>query len=103
MELTESVLERLADDEARATLIASVPPKWTMTVYPHDGEPIPVEPGRFDPARVLAVVEAHRRIVGESGQWSRRDGEAGLAALGTLRAIAAIWRDHPDYDPAWEV
>ena len=38
------------------------------------------------------------RLTGSSS-W---DDELNYSDLGsTLRALAAIWSDHPDYDPAW--
>ena len=69
---------------------------------------------RHDPARVLAEVEAKRRIVDEpqpSGNYVYRDD--GTPACGTcgdytvewpcdtLKLLALPYADHPDYDPAW--
>jgi hypothetical protein len=66
---------------------------------------------RNDPARVLAQVEAMRRIVAlHSGRapacgWTqggtgRHDEEPPCA---TLRALASIWAGHPDWNPEWAV
>jgi hypothetical protein len=54
---------------------------------------------RYDPARVLREVEAKRAIVkSESSPYL-----AGHApATVTLRYLAAVYRDHPDYQPEWK-
>lgn len=61
-----------------------------------------------NPARVLATVEAHRKIVAarvridrstNEDEWSMGYSDANYDAL---RALASIWSDHPAYDPAWE-
>ena len=54
---------------------------------------------RHDPARVLAECEAKRLIV-------EHFSETGIDFLGEiarvpLRALAAVYADHPDYDEAW--
>lgn len=65
-------------------------------VFGVDGDPADAAYiARRDPARVLAEVEALRRIVDEFA------GEGNRTAVFVLRVLAAIWRDHPDYDPAW--
>lgn len=57
---------------------------------------------RWHPARVLAECAAKRAIV-ES--WREADkmygGDAGAYMDGVLRALASVYDDHPDYDPAW--
>lgn len=63
-----------------------------------------------NPARVLAAVEAHRKIVAQvieiRGQGYAPGGTARLSLNysldSILRALASIWADHPDFDPAWE-
>ena len=68
--------------------------------------------GRAKNARVLADCEAKRRIVAEQVRerhvidqghvtdWTM----GGWGARHTcLRALASIYRAHPDFDPAWEV
>lgn len=76
---------------------------------------------RHDPARVLAECESKRRIVGLHTVDHRDDRDI-CAECGpeedvrfqvdhydrgwpcpTLRALAAVWADHPDYQPAWKV
>ncbi|URN11388.1 DUF6221 family protein [Streptomyces radiopugnans] len=85
---------------------------------------------RHDPARVLREVEAKRRIVEEHGivhrdiGWLKDGGEeydetpvCGTCVpknshfqrredvpegpCGTVRALAAVYAEHPDFDPAW--
>lgn len=68
---------------------------------------------RHDPARVLAQVAAMRAVVDRyeklDHESDRSDGLADLAARvaaaaaarDAVRHLAAIWRDHGDYDPAW--
>lgn len=64
---------------------------------------------RHDPARVLAEVEAKREIVNlmdgllAAGKGdSEVDHYGGLsAAEETLLRLARLFRDHPDFNPAW--
>lgn len=65
---------------------------------------------RWDPARVLREVEAKRKLLAEIGSitMTRLDGEADPGELERpagrmLRAIAAPYADHPDFDPAWRL
>lgn len=52
-----------------------------------------------DPAWVLRDVEAKRAILDTVEFWSENDQDA-MAFV--ARQLAAIDRDHPDYNPAWE-
>lgn len=67
-----------------------------------------------DPARVLREVKAKRSILAEhtddEGQCARCLDSDGITYLGaytapwpcpTLRALAAVYSDHPDYRPDW--
>jgi hypothetical protein len=72
---------------------------------------------RHDPARVLREVEAGRMILAEHAaahtayreaqslppEDARRAGAATqmLVWERVLKIRAAVWRDHPDYDPQW--
>jgi hypothetical protein len=77
---------------------------------------------RHDPARVLREASAKRRVVElhapESVGYIDRDGQernstdcevCGSGGVpdswpcDTLRHLAAVYADHPDYDPAWRV
>lgn len=51
---------------------------------------------RHDPARVLAEVEAKRAVVDFADTY-----EGGFHASQFLPKLAAVYRDHPDFDPAW--
>lgn len=55
---------------------------------------------RHDPARVLAEVEAKRRIVDLCDTETPETGGLPLA-IRTLRLLALPYADHPDYDEAW--
>lgn len=62
-----------------------------------------LEPGygkhiaRHDPARVLADIEAKRRIIDDT--WGGPDHED--MWLHHLRLLAAVYADHPDYREKW--
>jgi hypothetical protein len=121
MDLAEFVKARLDEDAAAAidagggrweakdghVRYAGSPPSanavapWTYEYAPHIA--------RHDPARVLREVKAKRAILADH-EPVRHEGRMMCATcLGgytfwpcpTLLALAAVWRDHPDYDPAW--
>lgn len=55
---------------------------------------------RWDPARVLAECKAKRRIV--ENHQRHTPGERGYgASREAVRALASVYADHPDFDPAW--
>jgi hypothetical protein len=66
---------------------------------------------RHDPARVLAEVNAKRRILDEivpkvESYWGAVNSEWGCEyddpdGDDVLRLLALPYADHPDYDPAW--
>ena len=89
-------------------------------------EPMDEHIARHDPARVLAECEAKRRIVeihvvGDPDEWApeqwacrlcqwdedcdspKQDHQygAGRFPCATLRTLAAIYAEHPDYDEGW--
>ena len=75
------------------------------------GESLPAMPhiARHDPARVLREVEAKRDAVRAAERvlfpsQSRRgdfwDGQRAYAEA-SLRILASVYADHPDYDPEW--
>lgn len=84
-DLTEFLLARLAEDEAVAQ---------RMIDYRPSGYGLAVPEGDYDPLRVLAEVEAKRRIVRE------RNDEGDLQIV--LQHLAAVYSDHPDYDEEWK-
>ena len=111
MTLTDFLLARIAEDEARATSDgAAYSMHWPECLYPGD------MPGFCDcdlRARVLADCEAKRQIVdlhacqpGAGEAWDpvcSVDGY-GLVApdkCDTLRALAAVYADHSGYRDEW--
>jgi hypothetical protein len=56
---------------------------------------------RHHPAHVLAEVEALRRVVDECEEVASMTQAGFIFALRVVRLLAAIWRSHPSYDPAW--
>lgn len=100
----------LVDDAGQYVVLAAHADSYPSTT---DADHI----ARHDPARVLAQVAAMRAIVDLAEDATgldalvddeRRIGPRDFASepyVGDkmLRHLAAIWRDHPDYDPAWTV
>ena len=114
--LTDVLLARIAEDEAQVEKhLAS----WGHS--PNIGSPGPCMNSEYldmtiGPYRVLAECAAKRRIVeeyaardtdvplmlGEPGTDPRRQREwSGLRFAVSL--LAAIYADHPDFDPAWRI
>ena len=56
---------------------------------------------RWDPARVLAEIEAKRRIVLAYIQCPSDMEERDDGLSGAVSALASAWSTHPDYDPGW--
>ncbi len=142
MTLTEFLLARIAEDEAVAA--AAVSRRDGVDKWEAVGSGTVVGPGydkvkhvmlpssedgaarhiaRHDPARVLAEVEAKRRIVGiheldpiEVYSWGTTGGGCGLCdhscetggdtwghdPCETLKALALPYADHPDYRQEWK-
>ena len=129
--LTTFLLDRIAEDEetARLGIGGQMDPEngWGYegrALTPHVGvihhaaqaEHIT----RWHPARVLAESEAKRRIVAEHGPEEVASLERGsfgkafvacrrcqtmagqiIAPCPTLRLLAQVYADHPDYQPEW--
>lgn len=62
----------------------------------------------WHPARVLAECKAKRRVIGQHPHELNADDTVrrcstcrGEGLCGTLRALAAVYADHPDYRPEW--
>ena len=110
-DLVSFLTARLDEDEKIASVLAG--DKW--------GWPQP-QPGfadhvaRHSPARVLREVEAKRAIVALHEPLPSSYGEPSvcpscwpqpwigthpLAPCPTMRNLAAVYSDHPDYDPEW--
>lgn len=66
---------------------------------------------RWDPARVLAECEAKRKAVAEYGAVVESGGAdpdncdscIQSTARAMLRALAEVYREHPDYRPEWHL
>lgn len=114
--LTDFLLARIAEDEEIARS-AALPP-WKHEGYAVANHTLIVETddvedaehiARWDPTRVLAECEAKRRIVelhrSDIGADPCDAHDASLASVDcdTLLALAQVYADHPDFDPAWTV
>jgi hypothetical protein len=108
--VTEFVLARIAGDESfalSAQAAASIYDEGTVRWHwlRTDGTSRAWEPTLTDPARVLAQCAAMRKIVEmfqtarpAMGEW---ESDYASAAYDAVRALASIWSDHPEFDPAW--
>lgn len=124
-DLVAFLAARLREDEAAAVAAAQAAEggQWNPTRPSEDLDYIAYRThiARHDPARVLREVESKRkilehhspqaqqiwrdqRVVGEQpptcGWCSDREEDHPWPCPDVL-AIAAVWSDHPDYDPAW--
>jgi hypothetical protein len=109
MDLVEFLRARL-DDDKRIAEAASEPggPHWPNSDI-EIRTPQMEHARRHDPARVLAEVEAKRRIVEafEADDNRERYGGCGddcewKALDYALRLLALPYADHPDYRPEWK-
>ena len=91
---------RLNEDEAAAKA-AAIPdgPEWSLP-GPVPGEEQNAHIARHDPARMLREVEAKRAILALLASAPVEDVNVGIE-LEIQRHMAAVWSDHPDFDPAW--
>lgn len=110
--LSAFVLARIAEDEAIALdalepTFGATPTFYTgMSAYRDDWGlftfHVPVE-------RVLATCKAHRAIVeGHRETWAPSDPPDYMDGVWasedhTIRALASIWADHPEYDSRWSL
>lgn len=129
MTLAEFVAARLDEDEAEAKGPPGWKlERWTAVKYADkasgrnwrvDAEPrcvvdsVAREDAQFmarhDPARALREVDAKRAILDltrKVQEWTHGSagataGYAAAVVSDALRALAAVWPDHPDYDPEW--
>ena len=121
--IVEFITARLDEDEAAV----AAPESWSAADESHGVRRVDVDLSsecvaastrswraehiaRHDPARVLAEVKAKRAILArhstgtgslrEFGGWYCEVCDDGCAEVPVL---AAVYADHPDYDPAWRV
>jgi Family of unknown function (DUF6221) len=111
MDLAEFLTARLDDEERNARHAAALWADTHFTIAP--GSLVITEFHRtHDPARVLREVEAKRKIL---TQWQKSAADprdirlinveelkGNLSLMWALRLLAAVYEDHPDYDPAWK-
>lgn len=106
MRIEEFIEARLAEDESAARKAADFPydapsdaPWVSMQLRVRRGVAMTSDEhfARHDPARVLRQVAATRVAL----SWYLDDDAVVMGP--TIRAIAAIWSDHPDYRPEWAV
>jgi Family of unknown function (DUF6221) len=58
---------------------------------------------RHDPARVLREVEAKRKILAEYVAYTESYVTQARQLEFSIACLAAVYSDHPDYDPEWAV
>lgn len=97
--LVEFLRARLNEDEAAAKA-------WLPFGNPDAAQREHI--ARHDPGRVLAEVEAKRRILDEyeqaTGQYATHSQVSAGEEIGlrfALKALALPYAEHPDYDEAW--
>lgn len=120
MTLTEFLRARLDEDERVATVLGDdMRQSWAI---PEDESVAVIHMHRHAPARVLAEVDAKRRIMDEHTTVVLRGGPGAryyettracrsceppkqfpetAVPCRTLRLLALPYAGHPDYDPAW--
>ena len=100
MKLTDFLLDRIADDEAalRGTHEGRATGQIVHVI------------NHFDHRRLESECEAKRRIAALHSEADGRCETCYIYATGvsdnvdycpTIRALAAVYSDHPDYDPEW--
>lgn len=88
-----------------AVIVAVQPADYDADIDPDLGRHI----ARHDPQRVLAECAAKRAIVepyaaDQAKAYARREAPWGpMGPYATMLALARVWCDHPDFDPAWLV
>ena len=121
-DLIEFLSARLDEDEAAANAAeAAQRQPWQDSEWMEKHPADLAHYARHDPARVLREVAAKRAILeyyveppngvrtGNAEVISSAEGGSGRnpRVLTVIEAIvldlAAVWSDHPDYDPAWAV
>jgi hypothetical protein len=106
--------EPLPADEVRRDVVCSIPEGPSSPSSSWSDKPGTAHFERFNPARVLAACAAYRSIVelhwpdhectapgdGYAGVFAG-DPALGLTPCPTLRTLASIWADAPDYREEW--
>ncbi len=113
MGIVEFLRARLDDDEREARRAVEMrlntplrdprrntEPDYELTAWEDVGVPAML----IGPERVLREVEAKRRIADDYRVPTLDDCQTDWDTpppLWTLQALASVYADHPDYDPAW--
>lgn len=104
MTLTEFLLARLAEDEAVAQRLANGGGDLFIGSSGWGDVPDAVLED-YDAARVLADVEAKRRIVEAfarvDADEAGADAEMGFGLFFAVQHLASVHRDHPDWREEW--
>lgn len=100
MNITDFLLARIEEDEADAQADAQEMAKSSVSIQFDCATQ-----ARFTPARVLAECAVKRAVVENLNmvkleQPTLRELRGPLADV-TLRQLAAVYSDHPDYRPEW--
>lgn len=121
MTIVEFLKQRIAEDEALAEAAIDDHPHWLAMghdLYQYEGgvssgylavdrrAPQGVEHiANWDPARVLAECQAKRAVIATHERQTFDDDPDAWIVLSEilLRHLAAVYADHPAYDPAWQV
>lgn len=107
MDLVEFLAARLDEDEAGAAEMTENA-KWLADCGGPHGHEVVTKNIAINPARVLAEVEAKRRIIADrqridrsanDDDWSSGYSDANYDAL---QAIALPYADHPDHREEWK-
>lgn len=113
MTITEFLEARIAEDESDALTDAAEMARSSVSIQ-FDG----ATQARFTPARVLAECTAKRAIVSRHGDWNAEFSSEDDASIcetchdysqhapadwpcPTIRALADVYADHPDYRQEW--
>lgn len=110
MTITEFLLARISEDEAAAKN-AKPEDWWWDGAYVNMDDPFAAFPVHNNPARVLAECAAKRAIIEravaaesyrtcDNLEDAMNDGEV-FALDHVRRALAAVYKDHPDYEQEW--
>lgn len=121
--ITAFILARVAEDEERANFVARLN-EGSSWAAPDEPWMLSWQDDKYDllciePSRALAQCKAYRRLIDAAfehlyvidGEWGCghtaeeiRNGECDYndgTLRGVLKALAAIWSDHPDYRQEW--
>lgn len=112
MTITEFLEARIAEDETAARYYAQEPSGdigriWHDSDSDRDDDLEAFLKGPANPARVLAECAAKRQVLeiyATFGEYDEPTARAlWIATKGVLKILAAVYKDHPDYQQEWAV